>query len=78
MHFNIQGTAVGAVGIEADSEKATFPAVDTATTVGADNSIKLKFPVFTGAVGSTDIARINWDDVAVGVAISEVLVIVIG
>ncbi|MBW1746574.1 MAG: FMN-binding glutamate synthase family protein, partial [Deltaproteobacteria bacterium] len=69
-HFNIQGTAVGAVGIEADSDKATFPAVDTATTVGADNSIKLKFPVFTGAVGSTDIARINWDDVAVGAAIS--------
>jgi len=75
-HFNIQGTAVGAVGIEADSDKATFPAVDTATTVGADNSIKLKFPVFTGAVGSTDIARINWDDVAVGAAISGVLVVV--
>ncbi|MDL1988275.1 MAG: FMN-binding glutamate synthase family protein [Deltaproteobacteria bacterium] len=75
-HFNIQGTAVGAVGIEADSDKATFPAVDTATTVGADNSIKLKFPVFTGAVGSTDIARINWDEVAVGAAISGVLVVV--
>ena len=75
-HFNIQGTAVGAVGIEADSDKATFPAVDTATTVGSDNSIKLKFPVFTGALGSTDIARINWDDVAVGAAISGVLVIV--
>jgi glutamate synthase domain-containing protein 2 len=75
-HFNIQGTAVGAVGIEADSDKATFPAVNTTTTVGADNSIKLKFPVFTGAVGSTDIARINWDDVAVGAAISGVLVIV--
>ena len=75
-HFNIQGTAVGAVGIEADSDKATFPAVDTTTTVGADNSIKLKFPVFTGAVGSTDIARINWDEVAVGAAISGVLVVV--
>jgi len=44
--------------------------------VGADNSIKLKFPVFTGAVGSTDIARINWDEVAVGAAISGVLVVV--
>jgi glutamate synthase domain-containing protein 2 len=74
-HFNIQGTAVGAVGIEADSDKATFPAVDTTTAVGADDSIKLNFPVFTGAVGSTDIARINWDDVAVGAAISGVLVV---
>jgi len=75
-HFNIQGTAVGAVGIEADSDKATFPAVDTTTTAGADDSLKLKFPVFTGAVGSTDIARINWDDVAVGAAISGVFVVV--
>jgi glutamate synthase domain-containing protein 2 len=75
-HFNIQGTAVGAVGIEADSDKATFPAVNTTTTVGADNSLKLKFPVFTGAVGSTEIARVNWEEVAVGAAISGVLVVV--
>jgi len=74
-HFNIQGTAVGAVGIEADSDKATFPAVDTTTAVGADGSIKLNFPVFTGAVGSTDIARINWEDVAIGAAISGVIVV---
>ncbi|RJX34753.1 MAG: FMN-binding glutamate synthase family protein [Desulfurivibrio sp.] len=74
-HFNIQGTAVGAVGIAADSDIATFPAVDTTTAVGADGSIKLAFPVFTGAVGSTEIARINWEDVAVGAAISGVLVV---
>ncbi|MEA1866506.1 MAG: glutamate synthase-related protein, partial [Thermodesulfobacteriota bacterium] len=74
-HFNIQGTAVGAVGIEADSDIATFPAVDTTTAVGADGSIKMDFPIFTGAVGSTDIARINWEDVAIGAAISGVLVV---
>jgi len=74
-HFNIQGTAVGAVGIEADSDKATFPAVDTTTAVGAGGNIKLNFPVFTGAVGSTDIARINWEHVAIGAAISGVLVV---
>ncbi|MCK5243993.1 MAG: FMN-binding glutamate synthase family protein [Desulfobacterales bacterium] len=74
-HFNIQGTAVGAVGIEADPDKATFPAVNTTTAVGADGSINLNFPVFTGAVGSTDIARINWDEVAIGAAISGVLVV---
>jgi glutamate synthase domain-containing protein 2 len=74
-HFNIQGTAVGAVGIEADPDKATFPAVNTTTAVGADGSIKLNFPVFTGAVGSTDIARINWNEVAIGAAISGVLVV---
>ena len=74
-HFNIQGTAVGAVGVEADPDKATFPVVDTTTALGADGSIKLDFPVFTGAVGSTEIARINWTDVAVGAAISGVIVV---
>jgi glutamate synthase domain-containing protein 2 len=75
-HFNIQGTAVGAVGVEADPDIARFPNVDTKTKVGADNSIEMDFPVFTGAVGSTDISRINWEEVAVGAAISGVIVVV--
>ena len=74
-HFNIQGTCVGAMGLPADSDVATFPAVDCATALGADGSIKMDFPVFTGAVGSTDIARINWEDVAVGAAISGIIVV---
>lgn len=75
-HFNIQGTCVGAVGIEPDPDKAVFPAVDCSTALGADGGIKLAFPVFTGAVGSTDIARINWEDMAVGAAISGIVIIV--
>jgi len=75
-YFNIQGTCVGAVGAEADPDKATFPAVDCTTALGADGSIKMAFPVFTGAVGSTDIARINWEEMAIGAAISGVIVIV--
>ncbi|HYR02786.1 MAG TPA: FMN-binding glutamate synthase family protein [Syntrophobacteria bacterium] len=74
-HFNIQGTCVGAVGLPADSDVATFPAVDCTTALGADGSIKMDFPVFTGAVGSTDIARINWEEVAVGAAISGIIVV---
>lgn len=74
-HFSIQGTCVGAVGVEADPDIATFPVVDCATELGADGGIKLDFPVFTGAVGSTDIAQINWEDMAVGAAISGVLII---
>jgi glutamate synthase domain-containing protein 2 len=35
----------------------------------------MDFPVFTGAVGSTDIARINWEEVAVGAAISGIIVV---
>ena len=74
-HFNIQGSCVGAVGIEADSDKAIFPAVDCTTVLGADGSIKMDFPVFTGAVGSTYIGRINWEEIAVGAAISGVMVV---
>ena len=40
--FNIQGTCVGAVGVEADSDKATFPKVDVSTELGARHKIKLK------------------------------------
>lgn len=73
-HFNIQGTCVGAVGIEADSDKATFPAVDVTTEIGHKNKIKFKFPVFTGALGSTDIAGKHWESLAIGAAICGTLV----
>ena len=74
-HFNIQGTCVGAVGIEADSDKATFPAVDITTEIGARDKIKLRFPGFTGAVGSTEIARIHWEGMAIGAALSGIMVV---
>lgn len=74
-HFNIQGTCVGAVGVEADPDVATFPAVDCTTAAGADGGIKLDFPIITGALGSTDIARINWEDMAVGAAISGIILV---
>jgi glutamate synthase domain-containing protein 2 len=75
-HFNIQGTCVGAVGIPADSDRATFPAVDVSTEVGSGEKIKLKVPYFTGALGSTDIARIHWESMAIAAAISGTLVVV--
>lgn len=69
-HFNIQGSCVGALGIEADSDKALFSAVDISTEIGAgENKIKLKVPFFTGALGSTEIARVNWEGTAIAIAI---------
>ncbi|MBN2185981.1 MAG: FMN-binding glutamate synthase family protein [Dehalococcoidia bacterium] len=69
-HFNIQGSCVGAAGIEADSDKALFSAVDVSTEIGAnDNRIKMKLPFFTGALGSTEIARVNWEGAAIAIAI---------
>lgn len=76
-HFNIQGTCVGAVGIEADSDKATFPVVDVSTSIGNGNgTVRLNIPVFTGALGSTDIAKNNWDGMAIGAALIGTIVVV--
>jgi hypothetical protein len=74
-HFNIQGTCVGTVGVEADSDRAIFPAVDVSTEVGTQNKLKLNIPCFTGALGSTDIARIHWDAMAIGAAICGTIVV---
>jgi len=69
-HFNIQGSCVGAVGIEPDPDKAIFPAVDVATEIGAEGrKIQMKVPFFTGALGSTEIARVNWEGTAIAIAI---------
>ncbi|OGW83665.1 MAG: glutamate synthase [Omnitrophica bacterium RIFCSPLOWO2_01_FULL_45_10] len=75
-HFNISGTCVGAVGIEADSDKATFPNVNISTAVGSKEKIKLKVPFFTGALGSTEIARINWEPTAIGAAICGTILVI--
>jgi len=71
-HLNIMGYAIGAGGIEADSDRAIFPRVDTTTWYGATDKIKMKIPMFTGALGSTEIARSNWEHFAVGAAITGI------
>jgi glutamate synthase domain-containing protein 2 len=69
-HFSIMGTAVGAHGVEADSDKATFEKVTVETAVGVDKSIKLKVPFVIPGMGSTNVAKNNWEGLAIGTAIS--------
>ena len=69
-HFSIMGTAVGAHGVEADSDKATFEKVTVETAVGVDKSIKLKVPFVVPGMGSTNVAKNNWEGLAIGTAIS--------
>jgi len=75
-HLNIQGYAFGAAGlpagIPADPDHTAFPVVNTETEFGAEHKIKLKVPVFSGALGSTDVARRNWEHFAIGAAISGI------
>ena len=75
-HLNIQGTCVGAAGVKADPDKAVFPAVSTETTLGNNYKVKLSLPVLTGALGSTDIAKDNWEGIAIGAAISGIMVVI--
>jgi glutamate synthase domain-containing protein 2 len=78
-HLNIQGYALGAngmpEGIVGDPDTALFPKVDTETDYGWDVKVKMKAPIFTGALGSTEIARKNWEHFAVGAAISGVTLV---
>jgi glutamate synthase domain-containing protein 2 len=69
-HFNIMGTAVGAHGIEADSDKAIFPNVDLSVRIGYDNEIKFRYPWIIPGIGSTDVAKNNWEGLAIGSALS--------
>jgi glutamate synthase domain-containing protein 2 len=74
-HLNIMGYALGAKGVEADPDKATFPSVNTETEFGVNSKVKMRVPIFTGALGSTDIARKNWEHFAVGAAISGITIV---
>lgn len=69
-HFNIMGTAVGAYGIEADSDKAIFPAVNLEVRFGHDKGIKFRYPWIIPGIGSTDIAKNNWEGLAIGSALA--------
>ncbi|MFP4429565.1 MAG: glutamate synthase-related protein [Desulfovermiculus sp.] len=71
-HINIMGYALGAEGTVADPDYATFPSVDTVTAFGTIDPVKMKSPMFTGALGSTEIARKNWEHFAVGAAIAGI------
>ena len=78
-HLNIQGYALGArglpKGVTGDPDTATFPGVNTETEYGWDKKVKMKVPVFTGALGSTEIARKNWEHFAVGAALAGVTLV---
>ena len=74
-HLNINGYALGAEGVIGDPDHATFPAVSTETVFGTKHKVRMKAPVFTGALGSTDIALKNWEHFAVGAAISGITLV---
>jgi len=75
-HFSIMGTAKGAWGVPADSDKATFEKVTIETRIGHDKGIKLKVPFVIGGMGSTNVAKQNWAGLGGGAAISGTILTV--
>ncbi len=69
-HFNIMGTAVGAQGVEADSDKAIFPNVSLDVKFGRDKGLKFRNPWIIPGIGSTNIAKNNWEGLAIGSALA--------
>ena len=76
-HLNIQGYVRGARGLEGEAgpDEAIFSNVDTTTEYGWEKKVKMLLPIFTGALGSTEIARRNWEHFAVGAAISGITIV---
>ncbi len=70
-HFNILSSLFEVKGIEADSDVALFENVKIETKVAG---IPLKVPILTGAFGSTEVARINWDGLAIGAALTGAVI----
>ncbi len=69
-HFTILGRATGAWGIEPDSDEALFPNVNLEVTWGHEPGLRSKLPFVVAALGSTNIAKNNWEGLAIGAAIS--------
>ncbi len=73
-HFTMLGTCRGAYGKEADSDKTIFTNVDIEQKIGHDKGIRLKLPIVIPGLGSTAIAKNNWEGLAIGAAISGIIV----
>ena len=75
-HFTMLGTCQGAHGVEADSDKALFTKVNAEQRIGRDKGIKLRLPIVIPGLGSTAIAKNNWEGLAIGAALSGIIVTV--
>ncbi len=68
--FNIMGGVEGAQGIEADPDKAIFPNVNLEVHFGHDKGIKFRLPWIIPGIGSTNVAKNNWEGLAIGSALA--------
>lgn len=72
-HFQIMTEVRGAKGIAPDSDKAIFPNVDVRSKAGG---IPIRVPINIPGLGSTDVARKNWEGLSVGAAMAGIIDII--
>ncbi|MFX1280111.1 MAG: glutamate synthase-related protein [Promethearchaeota archaeon] len=71
--FQIQFECRGAQGIEAHEDKVIFPNVNIETKWG---NINQKYPIVIAGLGSTYVAKRNWDGLAMGAALAGISITV--
>jgi len=71
--FQIQFEVRGAKGIDAHEDKVIFPNVDLTTKWG---NIKQKYPIVIAGLGSTYVAKQNWEGLAMGAALAGISITV--
>ncbi len=69
-HFTILGNLKIIKGMEEDSDKAVFPNVVLERKIGRDKGIKVKLPFIIPGLGSTNVAKNNWEGLAIGSALA--------
>ncbi len=75
-HFNIQGSCINKDEAKEGSGQVKILDIDISTHIGVEEKIRLKVPFIIGALGCTDIAKANWESIAVCAAICGTIVIV--
>jgi len=77
-HFQILAELLGAYGVEPDPDKAFFENAKISTQVATHSGkpIKLKVPVVLAGLGSTDVAKRNWESLAKGAAMSGTIEVI--
>lgn len=74
-HFQILAELIGAWGVEEDPNVAFFENADCSTAVATRSKkpIKLKVPVVIAGLGSTAVAKRNWESLAKGAALAGII-----
>ncbi len=75
----IQGYTHGSVGLEEEEsspDNCIFSNVEIESQFGSDIKTKIRYPIMTGALGSTFIAAKYWDSFAVGAALTGIPIVI--